>query len=104
MDPGALIMVMRYDETFGYGFKRPETRAAQLIVDQKEAETQEAIEQANLGTLDTAVAKRYLVDKAPLMEIAVELDCDRSTIGKRLPPILKRIEATAVRLFPANTS
>ena len=46
VDPGALIMVMRYDETFGYGFKRPETRAAQLIVDQKEAETQEAIEQA----------------------------------------------------------
>lgn len=67
-------------------------------------ELEEAIEQANLGTLDTAVAKRYLVDKAPLMEIAVELDCDRSTIGKRLPPILKRVEATAVRLFPANTS
>ena len=41
-----MIMVLRYDETFGYGFKRPETRAAQLIVDQKEAETQEAIELA----------------------------------------------------------
>ena len=67
-------------------------------------ELEEAIEQANLGTLDTAVAKRYLVDKAPLMDIAVELDCDRSTIGKRLPAIILRIENTAKRLFPANTS
>ena len=46
VDPGALIMVLRYDETFGYGFKRPEQRAAQLIVEQKEAETQEAMEMA----------------------------------------------------------
>ena len=46
VDPGALIMVLRYDETFGYGFSRPELKAAQLIVDQKEAETQEALELA----------------------------------------------------------
>lgn len=44
VDPGALVMVMKYDETFGYGFKRPEQKAAQLVVDQKEAENQEALE------------------------------------------------------------
>lgn len=67
-------------------------------------ELEEAIEQANLGTLDTAVAKRYLIDRAPLMEIAVGLGYDRSAIGKRLPTILTRVEHTARRLFPENTS
>lgn len=46
VDPGSLVMVMSYEETFGYGFKRPENKEAQLIVDQKTAETQEAIELA----------------------------------------------------------
>lgn len=67
-------------------------------------ELEEAIEQANLGELDTAVAKRYLIDKAPLMDIAVEHGYDRSSIGKRLPAILTRVETTAGRLFPTNTS
>lgn len=67
-------------------------------------ELEEAIEQANLGELDTAVAKRYLIDKAPLMDIAVEMGYDRSAIGKRIPPIMARVENTAKRLFPANTS
>lgn len=67
-------------------------------------ELEEAIEQANLGELDTAVAKRYLIDKAPLMDIAVEQGYDRSAIGKRLPAILTRVENAARRLFPANTS
>ena len=51
-------------------------------------ELEEAIEQANLGELDTAVAKRYLIDKVALMDIAVEQGYDRSAIGKRLPSIL----------------
>jgi hypothetical protein len=67
-------------------------------------ELEEAIEQANLGALDTAVAKRYLIDKALLIDIAVEFGYDRSAIGKHIPSIMEKVERTARRLFPANTS
>lgn len=61
-------------------------------------ELEEAIYQSNLGEIDSAVAKKYLIDRVPQIDIAIEFDCDRSTISKRLPKILRRIEKTAHRL------
>lgn len=61
-------------------------------------ELEEAIEQANLGRFDSAVAKKYLIERVPQIDIAIELDCERSTISRRLPEILRRIEQAAHRL------
>lgn len=61
-------------------------------------EVEEVIDQANLGTFDSAVAKKYLIERVPQLDIAIELDCERSTISRHLPRILLRIEQTARRL------
>lgn len=61
-------------------------------------ELEEAIYQANLGEFDSAVAKKLLIERVPQIDIAIELDCERSTISKRLPRILRRIEQVARRL------
>ena len=66
-------------------------------------EMEQAIEQANLGTFDTFVAKKYLIEQVQLVDIAAEVGYDRSAIGKRIPAILERVERTAGRMFPANS-
>lgn len=63
-------------------------------------ELEQAIEQANLGTFDTFVAKKYFIEQVPLIDIAVELGYDRSAIGKRVPAIVTKVERTAGRMFP----
>lgn len=63
-------------------------------------ELEQAIEQANLGTFDTFVAKKYFIEQVPLIDIAVELGYDRSAIGKRIPAIVAKVERTAGRMFP----
>ncbi len=52
VDPGALVMVLTYDETFGYGFKKPEQPEAQRLLKQKA--DQEAANAAELATVPTA--------------------------------------------------
>ena len=66
-------------------------------------ELEQAIEQANLGTFDTFVAKKYLIEQVPLADIAAEVGYDRSAIGKRIPVILFRVQNAAERMFPANS-
>ena len=66
-------------------------------------EVEQAIEQANLGTFDTFVAKKYLIEQVPLADIAAEVGYDRSAIGKRIPAILTKVERTAGRMFPVNS-
>ena len=56
------------------------------------------IEESNLGLTDTAVAKRYLIDQWPQIEIAAELGWTRSTVSVRMPRILKKVQATAKKL------
>lgn len=56
------------------------------------------IEQANLGTQDTEIARRYLLDAEPQIEIAVDLNINRSTISRRLPRILDKLERTARKM------
>lgn len=57
-----------------------------------------AISQAALGKEDTKIAEMYLLDAIPQVEIGAELDLDRSTISKRLPKIIDRVERTATKL------
>lgn len=64
------------------------------------AELEEAIEQANLGNFDTFVAKKYLIEQVPQIDIAEELGYDRSVISRRLrKDILPRLEYAAKVLF-----
>lgn len=58
-----------------------------------------AIEQANLGTLDTLVAKKYLIEQVPQIEIAEEIGYDRSVVTRRVKALLPRVEYAAQRLF-----
>lgn len=64
----------------------------------------EIIEQANLGKEDTVIAHRYLLDAIPQVDIAEELSelfqksYDRSTISRRLPGIISKIERAGLKL------
>ena len=62
------------------------------------SEMEKAISEANLGNSDSLIAKRYLIERIPQIEIAIELNLERSTISRRLPSIVDRVEKTAQRL------
>ena len=62
------------------------------------SEMEAAISEANLGNSDSLIAKRYLLERIPQIDIAIELDLERSTISRRLPSIIDRVEKTAQRL------
>lgn len=62
------------------------------------SEMEIAISEANLGNSDSLIAKRYFLERIPQMDIAAELDIERSTISRRLPAIIASIEKTAQRL------
>ena len=62
------------------------------------SDMEKAIFEANLGNSDSLIAKRYLIERVPQMDIAAELDVERSTISRRLPTIIERIEKSAQRL------
>lgn len=62
------------------------------------SEMETAISEANLGNSDSLIAKRYLIERIPQIDIAIEMDLERSTISRRLPYILSKIEQTAQRL------
>lgn len=62
-------------------------------------ELEQAIEQANLGTFDTFVAKKYLIEQVPQMDIAEDLGYDRTVITRRVKRIVERVEWAAIRLF-----
>ena len=62
------------------------------------SEIEQAIYQANLGETDTGIAQRYLIEQIPQIDIATEYGCERSTISRRLPRIIDKVESTAQRL------
>lgn len=62
------------------------------------SEMDTAIDQANLGRDDTMIAKRYLIDQWPQIDIAAELGWGRSTVSDRVPRILRKVESAARRL------
>lgn len=62
------------------------------------------IEEACLGAEDEYIAKRYLLDAIPQIEIAAEVEevfdrpFHRSTISARLPKMFAKIERTARKM------
>ena len=57
-----------------------------------------AIREANLGNDDTDIAKRYLIDQIPQIEIVAEFGWERSTISRRISRILLKVENAADKL------
>lgn len=57
-----------------------------------------AIKQAALGVDDTRIAELYLLDAIPQVEIGAELHMNRSTVSKRLPKIIDKVERAATKL------
>lgn len=62
------------------------------------AEMETCITQSNLGRDDTLIAKRYLIDHWPQIEIAAELGWARSTVSGRVSYILQKVQYTAQKL------
>lgn len=62
------------------------------------SELERAIYESALSRDDALIAKRYLVEKVPQIDIAVELGWERSTISKRIPAITHRVAWAAARL------
>ena len=62
------------------------------------SEMETAIREANLGNDDTDIAKRYLIDQIPQIEIAAEFGWERSTISRRISRILLKVENAADKL------
>lgn len=77
---------------------RARAHVSSALADMLYSDWVRVIEQANLGKQDTLIAQRYLLEAIPQIEIAAELDIDRSTISRRLPHILDKLERTAAKL------
>jgi len=56
------------------------------------------ISQANLGIEDTKIAEMYLLDAIPQIEIGEALNLTRSTVSRRMPRILDKVERTARKM------
>lgn len=57
-----------------------------------------AIAQANLGKENSKIAKMYLLEAIPQVEIAEEVGLTRSTVSRRMPAILDKVERAARKL------
>lgn len=62
------------------------------------SQLEKAIYEAALHRDDALIAHRYLVEKIPQVEIAVELGWDRSTVSNRLKDIIRRVEWAAKKM------
>lgn len=56
------------------------------------------INEAALGEENTKIAKMYLLDAIPQIDIGVELNLSRSAVSKRMLKILSKIERTARKM------
>lgn len=62
------------------------------------SELERAIYESALSREDTLIATRYILEKVPQMDIAVELGWERSTVSRRLPAIANQVAWAAARL------
>lgn len=60
---------------------------------------EDCIIQANLGEQDRRMARMYLIDKIPQIEIAAEFDCSRTTVCKHLKTAIRKIAEINQRLY-----
>lgn len=63
------------------------------------SEWERIIYESALGEEDTIIAKMYLLDAIPQVEIGVCLNLDRTTVSRRLPRILSKIESTFRKIY-----
>ena len=63
-----------------------------------QGEWEQIIAQAGYSEQDAEIVRRYVIDKTPQIDVAVELDMARSTITRRLPQIYARARHTAAKL------
>lgn len=62
-------------------------------------EMEKVISQANLGLENERIARLYYVNKLPQIDVASELYLGRSTVQRRLPIILDRMQKTSSKLY-----
>ena len=67
-----------------------------------QGEWEQIIAQAGYSEQDAEIVRRYVIDKTPQIDVAVELDMARSTITRRLPQIYARARHTAAKLQMIN--
>lgn len=60
---------------------------------------EDCILQVNLGEQDRNMARMYLIDKIPQVEIAEEFECSRTTVCKHLKLAISKIDITNQRLY-----
>ncbi len=56
------------------------------------------IREAALGAEDTRIAEMYLLCAVPQVDIGAEIGLSRSTVSRRLPKIVDKVERTARKL------
>lgn len=56
------------------------------------------IREAALGAENTRIAEMYLLDAIPQAEIGAELGLARSTVSRRLPGIMDKVERAARKM------
>lgn len=62
------------------------------------SDLERVIREANLGREDTAIAIKYLIRQIPQVDIAADLEIERSTISRRLQKIMQRLRDTARKI------
>ena len=62
------------------------------------SELEQAIYEAALSRQDELIARRYLIEKIPQIEIAAEFGYDRSTISHRMVDIIDSVTRAAQKL------
>lgn len=77
---------------------RARARLRESAADLLRSDWETVIDEAALGIEDTKIAKMYLLDAIPQVEIGVEVGLERSTVSKRLSKILPKVERTARKL------
>lgn len=60
-------------------------------------EMEAVIDQANIGRENEQIARLYCIDRMPQIDIAQELYLGRSTVQRRLPDILRKLQQTSKR-------
>ena len=63
-----------------------------------QSEWERVIREAGYSRQDAEIVRRYIVDKTPQIDVAVDLCIERSTLSRRLPGIYTRARETAQKL------
>lgn len=77
---------------------RARVRVPESLEDFTRSDWEAVIREAALGSEDTRIAEMYLLDVIPHVEIGAELGLSRSTVSKRMPRIIDKVERTARKL------